>query len=86
MDYNMEINIGKLILEGFPSHYRNRISNSIQHELIKIFRQEGIPESLMRNRDIDRINMKEMKVSSSHKPEMIGNQIAQTIYSALGNG
>ena len=86
MSYTLEFNIERLVLEGFSPHDRNRISNSLQLELTRIFREKGIPDSLKGNSEIARMNLGKVKVPSHNKPELIGNKVAQTIYSSFKNG
>lgn len=85
MEYNLEFNIEQLIFEGFSSRERFRISNAIQQQLTRIFRENGIPTSLKNNGNINRLNLQNIDVPSGQKPETIGQQVAQNLYSALNS-
>ena len=79
----IELNIDQLVLEGFPSRDRYRLSNAIQQGLDKIIRQRGIPDSLRENRRIGQINLDSINMQSNQRPENLGQQVARSIYNSL---
>ncbi len=85
MGYSIELNIDRLILEGFSIFDRNIIRNSVQNELIRLFNENGIPASVKENRDISKINLGDIKTQTNSNAGLIGNQVAQNIYSAISN-
>lgn len=86
MNYNLNIDIEELILDGFSSHQQNGISHAIKNELTRLFTENGIPESLKRNNQVQKVNPGIIDVKANQRSEMIGSQVAQRIYYSLNNG
>jgi hypothetical protein len=80
---SIELNIDQLVLEGFPSRDRYRLSNAIQQGLDRIIRERGIPDSLRENRRIGQINLDSINMQSNQRPEKLGQQVARSIYNSL---
>ncbi len=77
---NIELEIEKLILEGFPIGNRHRIGAAIEQELTRLLTEQGIPPSLSQGGEIPSLDGGVFEVSANAKPETIGRQIAQSIY------
>lgn len=81
---NIELHIEQLVLHGFPVGDRYRISATIQQELTRLFAEQGIPVSLVQGGTIDQLDGGSFDIAVGAKPEVVGIQIAQSIYGRLG--
>ncbi|MBW4686853.1 MAG: hypothetical protein KME40_17540 [Komarekiella atlantica HA4396-MV6] len=79
---NLELHIEELILHGFPASDRHRIGAAVQQELTRLFTQ-GIPPSLSQGGAIAQLNGSIFEITPGTQPEIIGVQIAQSIYGGL---
>ncbi|MGL5941713.1 MAG: hypothetical protein ACRC2S_15280 [Waterburya sp.] len=81
---NIELEIEELILHGFPVGDRDRIGMAVQQELTRLITEEGIPTSLAQGGEIPRLDGGTFNLASGVKAEVVGTQIAQSIYGGLG--
>lgn len=77
---NIELEIEKLILEGFKIRNRYRIGAAIKQELTRLLTEKGIPQNLTQGGEVPSLEGGAFKVNANAKPETIGRQIAQSIY------
>ena len=80
---NIELNIEQLILHGFPPGDRYRISAAIQQELTRLLAEQGVPPSLVQGGMIEQLNGGSFEMAVGARAEVIGTQIAQSIYGGL---
>jgi len=80
---NIELYIDELVLHGFPNHDRYLISAAIENELMQLLAAQGAPPSLTRSGNFNQFDAGEFQMTSGAKAEMVGAQIAQTIYGGL---
>jgi len=82
---NLELRIDQLILPDLPPRQRERVTAAIERELTKLWHQRGKPagttgESLA-------LAATQVEVAAGATPEVIGAQVAQSIYGQLqGSG
>ncbi len=81
---NIELHIEELVLHGFPRSQQHRIGEAIRQELLRQFSEGGIPDVLTRQDNISRLNAGSIQVEQGGKPERIGMQVAQAVYSSVG--
>lgn len=86
MGYTLELNIEKLVLDGFSHGDRYRISNSLQIELNRILSEKGIPGSLINSSEISSLGLNNIVIQPHQRAEVIGIRIAQSIYTGINNG
>lgn len=84
MDMNLELHIEELILHGFPASDRHIISTAMQHELSRLFTEQGVPRSLSQGGTINQIDGGSFEMATGTRADAIGTQIAQSIYGGLG--
>ena len=82
--YNIELHIEELVLHGFAPKDRRAISAAIQHELTRLFAEQGIHPSLARGYHAAKLDGGAFNIKSGAKPESMGTQVAQSLYGGLG--
>lgn len=83
MKQNIEIHIEELVLHSLPPGNRYRIGKALELELTRLFRERSIPPSLSRNGEYAQLNGGTFNLLSGSKAEVIGAQVAKSIYSGL---
>lgn len=76
----LDLRIEELILHDLPSHQRHAVAASIERELTRLFAENGVPPAWNGNADIQ---VGEISITATGRPEIIGTQVAQSIYSGL---
>jgi hypothetical protein len=75
----LEIHIGELLLNGFPSGERYRIAESLANELGRLFSQQHIPAAIQPREEI--------RAGSIHVGRGdVGEQVARAVYGGLADG
>ena len=81
---NLELRIEELVLHGFEPGDRYRIGAAVERELTRLFaKQEGTPPSLARGREVARLDGGVFEVTPGSRAEVIGAQVARTVYGGL---
>ena len=80
MKQNIEININELRLHGFSHIDRYRIGEAMQLELTRLFTERDIPSSMVQGSEIGQLDGGTFNISPNSKAEVIGAQVANSIY------
>ncbi len=80
---NVELHIEELVLRGFAPGERYRIGEAMERELVRLFDEQGVPPSLARGSEIERLDGGAFEVAHGSKSETVGAQVAQAIYGGL---
>ena len=81
-DYNIDLRIEELVLEGFSGQDGPRIASAVQAELERLLRSGNIPPGI-RNGTIAQMDGGRVQVSPGATPEMTGRQVARNLYRGL---
>jgi hypothetical protein len=82
---NLELYIEELVLHGFAARDRDRISTALQQELTRLFTEQGLPPNWTQGGEIAQLNGGTFNVTAGTRPDIIGTQIAQSIYGGFGH-
>jgi hypothetical protein len=80
---SIEINIAELVLHGFVPGDKYRISEAIGQSLIALFKEKGIPSSLLKNNNQRVIDAGSFIMAPTAQPVAIGNLVAGSIFTAF---
>jgi hypothetical protein len=80
---NIEIHIEELVLDGFEQADRHRIAEAAKRELTRLFTERGIPPSLARGGEINRLEGGTFQTAPASGPETIGAKVARAVYGGL---
>ena len=80
MKQKVNLHIEKLVLHGFSPGDRYRIGEAVELELTRLITEQGIPSSLSQAGELARMNGGTFKVSPNSRAEVIGAQVAQSVY------
>lgn len=80
----IEINIEKLVLEGFGHADRHQIGEAVEQELIRLFTEQGIPTGLEKGGNIARLDGGAIEIAPGSKASNIGINISKSVYGGLG--
>jgi len=83
--FALELQIGELVLHGFPMGDRSRISAAVQQELVRLLTEHGIPPAIAHGGTIERLDGGAFKIKAGTPPQVIGAHIAQAIYGGLSH-
>lgn len=84
MKQKVDLHIEKLVLHGFAPGDRHRIGQAVELELTRLITEQGIPSSLRRDGELARVNGGTINVSPNSRAEVIGGQVAQSVYEGFG--
>ena len=79
----IEVQIDELVLRGFPTSDRYRISEAVETELASLFATHRLPESLKRNGFITSINAGSIQIQPQARAAVVGSTIAQAVFGGL---
>lgn len=80
----IEINIEKLVLEGFEHADRHQIGEAVEQELIRLFTEQGIPPGLEKGGNIASLGGETIEIAPGSKAPNIGIDISKSVYGGLG--
>ncbi len=80
---NIELHIEELVLHGFAHGDRHEIGAAVKRELAQLFAEQGIPSSLKNGGEMARLPGGAFTVARGSKPEVIGTQVAQSVYGGM---
>lgn len=80
---SLEVHIEELVLRGFAPGDRYGIGDAVEIELARLFVEQGVPSSLGRGGEIERLDGGVFEVAQGSRAEAIGAQVAQPIYGGL---
>ncbi|MEM6398648.1 MAG: hypothetical protein AAF757_00225 [Cyanobacteria bacterium P01_D01_bin.116] len=83
---NLELYIEKLVLDGVAVGSRRRITKVVEQELTRLLTEQGVPNGLQQGAQIPHVDGGVFQVAENAKPEVIGVQVAQSIYGGLNQG
>lgn len=78
----VNINIDRLVLDGFSYHDHRRISKALEQELSRLVIEKGAP-SIAGTLDISSVDAGQFNIGSGQSPSSIGVQVARSIYGSL---
>jgi hypothetical protein len=79
----IELMIDELLLEGLGSEDRESIRADVERQLTRLFLEQGIPLSLIREAEIDHLEAGSISVDDTMGSNTIGTRIARTLYKGL---
>lgn len=82
--HDVELQIEEIVLRDFVGGDRHQIRAVVQQELTRLLSEQGIPPSLMEGGSIAQLQGGSFDVAPDATPEMIGTQIARSIYGGFG--
>ncbi|MFZ3168354.1 MAG: hypothetical protein WA130_12115 [Candidatus Methanoperedens sp.] len=80
---NIKLHIEELVLHGFAPGDRYRIAEAVEREIARLFSEQGMPQSLNRGGEIERLDGGAFEAARGSKPEAIGAKVARTVYGGL---
>jgi hypothetical protein len=82
---NIDLHIDELILHGFPTTDRARITAAIECELARLLAERGVPAALTQGGITAQLDAGAFHVARDAGVDAIGAQAAQTIYQKLSD-
>ena len=80
---DIELDIDELVLHGFAPGDSEHIGAAIQHELARLFAEQGMPAGLSTSGAIPRLDGGAFPVAANATTTTIGAQVAQAVYGGL---
>ncbi len=80
---NLELHIEKLVLPDLSAGERRRVISTLEQELLRLLREEGVPPQLISRQGTLPLDASQVTIAKDAKPDAIGRQMAQTIHSDL---
>ena len=84
MKQKIDLHIEQLVLHGFSPGDRYRIGEAVELELARLITEQGVPSSLRRDGELARMDGGTFNVSPNSRAEVIGGQVAQSVYGGFG--
>ena len=84
---NIHLYIDRLILDGLPVDrmHAPQVQMAVEAELRRLLTEQGLGNSLGAGGAVPSVPARGMQFSASSTPKQMGNQIAQSVYSAIGD-
>jgi hypothetical protein len=84
---NINLHIERLVLDGLPVE-RNQgphVQAAVEAELTRLLAQNGMGTDLQIGGAVPQLETNAMRLSTGNSPTQMGRQIAQSVYSGIGN-
>lgn len=84
---NIQLYIDQLILDGLPVNriQAAQIQTAVEAELGRLLAEHGVAAELQAGGAVASIHANEIQLTRGTNPAQIGTQIAQSVYSGIGN-
>ena len=84
---NIHIYIDRLILDGLPITRSQGplVQAAVEAELARLFNENGMAETLQTSIAVPSVRANGMQLASGSNPAQMGTQIAQSVYSGIGD-
>jgi len=84
---NIKLYIDRLILGGLPIERSQapQIQAAMETELTRLFTESDFTSSLQSSMAMPSLHAKAIQLSVTNTPKQMGNQIARSIYSGIGD-
>ena len=82
---NLELSIEHLILPDLPLVHRERVAAALEQELARLWAEQGPPPGVEAGEPLA-LSASSVRVAASARPDEIGAQVAQSIYTSLAGG
>jgi hypothetical protein len=79
----IELYIDELVLDGFKPGDSYGIAEAIEGELTRLFAERGLPHSLARGAEVDRVETGTFQAAPDSRVGVVGTQVAQFIYAGF---
>jgi len=80
---NVGLHIEELVLHGFPPDYRHHIGGAVEHELSRLFTEQGVPPSLIHGGDIPRLDAGAFQMNTGLGADAVGARVARSLYEGM---
>lgn len=84
---NINLHIERLVLDGLPigRHQVSFLQAAVEAELTRLLTENGLSSHLQNGGAVPSLNANSIQLTSGNGPAQMGTQIAQSIYSGVGN-
>jgi hypothetical protein len=85
---NIELHIERLILDGLPVERSQgpHLQAAVEAELTRVLAENGLAAYLQTGGALPSVHADAMQFRSGNTPTQLGQQIARSVYSGIGNG
>jgi hypothetical protein len=83
---SLRLHIEEVVLHGVSPGDGRRFGEALEGELLRLFREEGVPPALARGGAVERLDAGPLAISPNARPEVGGAALARAIYGSLGGG
>lgn len=84
---NINLHIDQLVLHGFDQIDRDQVGRTVQRELSRLIREQGLPASLNQTHTIGNLNAGKFRADTITDAKTgtnsVGTQVAQKIYRGM---
>jgi hypothetical protein len=85
MKANLELTIERLILPDLPLVFRERVAAALERELARLWAEQGPLPGVEAGEPLA-LSASTIQVTAGARPDEIGAQVAQSIYTSLAGG
>jgi hypothetical protein len=71
------------VLHGLPARDRHQIADAMQHELTRLFTEQGASQALANRGELSHLDIGSFQVARGAKPNSVGAQVAQAVFGGL---
>lgn len=85
---NINLHIEQLLLDGvqIAPNQRHLLQASIEAELTRLLSQGGLAPGMNQGLAVPKISAANLQLTPGNNPTQLGQQIAASVYSGIGNG
>ena len=80
----IEVEIGELVLAGFPVSQRHQIGEAVRSEIERLLGASGLPAGLSAAGEVDRLDAGRVRLPDGAGAAMTGRRIGGAVYTGLG--
>jgi hypothetical protein len=85
MKPDIELHIEELVLHGFSNYNKYQIGQAVEREISRLLQEQGLPGTLSRHINFEHIDAGTFTLRPDSKAEIVGNNIANSVFKPLQN-
>ena len=83
MNQTIELHIEELVLHGLSAYNAHQIGRAIEREITLLLQERGLPNAFSADINLGRLNAGTFNIRPGANAEVIGHNIANSIYQPL---
>lgn len=82
---SINVHIERLVLEGVPAHETPSLGKSLERELVRLLREDGLSRELIRGGALPDVPARTIRLGRERNPRRFGSEVARAVHQGIGS-